>query len=81
MVLLGMERGITFSVTMIWPGAVPFVEVGAYEYVGLSLPSVGETITVRKAGGGGGLHGYVTRVAPSASAPISVTGVPASVES
>ena len=69
-----MERGITFGVTMIWPGAVPSVEVGAYEYVGLSLPSVGETIDVRGVDGGRPIRGYVTRVAPSASTPISVTG-------
>jgi hypothetical protein len=72
-----MERGITFSVTMIWPGVVPSVEVGAYEYVGLSLPSVGETINVRKVGGGGRSRGYVTRVVPAALTPISVTGIAA----
>jgi hypothetical protein len=70
-----VERGITFSVTMIWPGVVPSVEVGAYEYVGLSLPEVGETINVRKAGADGRIRGYVTRVVPSAFTPISVTGV------
>ena len=43
-----MDDGITLSVTMVRPGPVPVVEVGAYEYVGRSLPSVGETILIRK---------------------------------
>ena len=67
-----MDCGITFSVTMIWAGDVPSFEVAAYEYVGLSLPSVGETINVRKVGGSDEVRGYVTRVVPSAVTPISV---------
>ena len=68
-----MENGIRFSVTMIWPGPMPSFEVAAYEYVGRSLPSVGETISVRKVVGGNEVRGYVTRVVPSALTPISVT--------
>ena len=67
--------GITFSVTMVRPGPWPSVEVAAYEYIGLSLPSVGETVNVRKVGGGEERRGYVTRVVPSAITPISVTEV------
>jgi hypothetical protein len=70
-------NGITFSVTMVRPGPWPSVEVAAYEYVGTSLPSVGERIDVRKVGGGEELRGYVTRVVPSAMTPISVTEVAA----
>lgn len=68
-------EGITFSVTMIRPGPWPSVEVAAYEYVGLSLPSVGETVSVRKIDGDAERRGYVTRVMPSAMTPISVTEV------
>ena len=66
-------EGIAFSVTLVTPGTWPSVEVGAYEYIGLSLPSVGETVTVRKAGGDDERRGYVTRVMPWATTPISVT--------
>jgi hypothetical protein len=66
-------EGIAFSVTLVRPGAWPSVEVGAYEYVGLSLPLVGETVTVRKAGRDEERRGYVTRVMPWATTPISVT--------
>ena len=68
-------EGITFSVTLVTPGTWPSVEVAAYEYTGLSLPLVGETVTVRKVGGDDQRRGYVTRVVPSATTPISVTEV------
>ena len=71
-VWFGME-GIAFSVTLVRPGTWPSVDVGAYEYVGLSLPSVGETVSVRKVGGGEERRGYVTRVVACAMTPISVT--------
>jgi hypothetical protein len=70
-----MDAGFTFSVTMIRPGPVPSFEVAAYEYVGRSLPSVGETIVMRKVVGGEETRGYVTRVNPAADTPISVTEV------
>ena len=54
---------------------MPSFEVGAYEYVGPSLPAVGETILIRKVVGGEQTYGYVTRVNPSADTPISVTEV------
>ena len=70
-----MENGRSFSVTMVRPGPVPSFEVGAYEYVGQSLPYVGDTITLRKVLGGGEARGYVTRVNPSADTPIAVMEV------
>jgi len=70
-------EGIRFSVTLVRPGAWPTVEAGAYEYVGSSLPSVGETVNVRKMDGSDARRGYVTRVVPSAGTPISVTEVAA----
>ena len=70
-----MDNGITLSVTMVRPGPVPSFEVGAYEYVGSSLPAVGETILIRKVVGGEQTRGYVTRVNPAADTPISVTEV------
>lgn len=66
-------EGITFSVTLVRPGPWPSIEVGAYAYTGLSLPSVGDTVSVRKVGGDEERRGYVTRVVPSAVTPISVT--------
>ena len=65
-----MDDGMTLSVTMVRPGPVPSFEVGAYEYVGRSLPSVGETILIRKVVGGEQTYGYVTRVNPFADTPI-----------
>ena len=70
-----MDNGITLSVTMVRPGPMPTFEFGAYEYVGRSLPSVGETILVRKVGGSEETRGYVTRVNPSGDTPIAVTEV------
>jgi hypothetical protein len=70
-----MDNGMTFSVTMVRPGPVPSFEVGAYQYVGGRLPSVGETIPMRKIVGGEETRGYVTRVNPSADTPIAVTEV------
>ena len=66
-------EGITFTVTLVRPGTWPSIEVGAYEYTGLSLPSVGERVNVRRVGTGEERRGYVTRVVPSALTPISVT--------
>ena len=66
-------EGITFSVTLVRPGPWPSVEVGAYEYTGPSLPSVGDSVSVRKVDGGEERRGYVTRVVASAMTPISVT--------
>jgi hypothetical protein len=70
-----MDSGMTLSVTMVRPGPVPTFEVGAYEYVGPSLPAVGETILIRNVVGGEQTYGYVTRVNPSAETPIAVTEV------
>ena len=60
---------------MVRPGPMPSFEVGAYEYAGRSLPSVGETIRIRKVVGGEQTYGYVTRVNPTADTPIAVTEV------
>lgn len=70
-----MENGLTFSVTMVRPGPVPSFEVAAYEHIGGRLPFVGETIVIRKVGGGEETRGYVTRVTPTAETPIAVTEV------
>ena len=67
--------GIAFSVTMVRPGPVPSFEVGAYEYVGPSLPAVGDTILIRNVLGGEETFGYVTRVNPASDRPIAVTEV------
>jgi hypothetical protein len=69
------SNGMTLRVTMVRPGLVPSFEVGAYEYVGASLPSVGETILIRKVVGGQQAYGYVTRVNPAGDTPIAVTEV------
>ena len=40
----------TFDVTLVRPGpAVPYFEVGAYRYTGVSLPHVGDIVTITKA--------------------------------
>ena len=70
-----MGNAFTFSVTMVRAGAVPSFEVAAYEYVGVRLPCVGETILLRKVADGEQTRGYVTRVNPVADTPIAVTEV------
>ena len=79
------EGDRTFTVTVVRPGgALPHVEVGAYEYVAGWLPFPGDTITVSRIGSRNEtspaeLQGFVTRVNPLATTPISVTigaGVP-----
>ena len=72
-----MDRA--FSVTMIRPSTgLPTFELGAYEYVGGSLPVVGTTISLRRVVGtddGKPVQGYVTRLNPVADTPIVVTEV------
>jgi hypothetical protein len=68
-----------FSVTLVRPSSgLPSVEVGAYEYVGAGLPWVGDTIPIRPSSGAASdvARGYVTRVDPNATNPISVTALP-----
>ena len=71
----------TFTVTLLKPGhGLPYIEVGAYEYVAEWLPSPGDTITVSRIAAGDGavpveVRGFVTRVDPAAETPISVTEV------
>ena len=68
--------GRSFAVTLVKVGSgLPQVQIGAYTYTSDRLPSVGETIVVRPAAGGADLHGYVTRIRPDSSAPISVVEV------
>jgi hypothetical protein len=67
-----MEDLQTYSVTMVRPGPVPSFEVAAYEYVGESLPFVGDTIPLRRVASGEAARGYVTRVKPAADTPIAV---------
>ncbi len=68
----------TYPVTLVKVGpGLPVFEVGVYTYTGPSLPYVGDTISIRRAASGGGdapeeLQGYVTRVKPTSSSPISV---------
>ena len=69
----------TFDVTLVRPGpAVPYFEVGAYRYTGVSLPHVGDIITITKATTDAEqpeeIVAYVTRVDPRSETPIRVTG-------
>ena len=64
--------------TLVRPGpAVPFFEVGAYQYTGTSLPHVGDIVTIRKAIKNDEereeMLAYVTRVDPRSDTPIRVT--------
>ena len=73
-----MGDGWTFAVTLVRPGpAVPFFEVGAYQYTGTSLPHVGDIVTITKASTNDEereeMLAYVTRVDPRSDAPIRVT--------
>ena len=74
----GMGDGWTFAVTLVRPGpAVPFFEVGAYQYTGTSLPHVGDIVTITKTTTNAEereeMLAYVTRVDPRSDAPIRVT--------
>ena len=74
----GMGDGWTFAVTLVRPGpAVPFFEVGAYQYTGTSLPHVGDIVTITKATTDAEqraeMLAYVTRVDPTLDTPIRVT--------
>ena len=73
-----MGDGWTFAVTLVRPGpAVPSFEVGAYRYTGVSLPDVGDVVTITKATTESEqreeMLAYVTRVDPTSETPISVT--------
>jgi hypothetical protein len=74
---MGDER--VFAVTLVKVGpALPYIEVGAWQYTGEWLPQVGDTIAVRKPSDLNGAEpeetwGFVTRVTPTAETPISVT--------
>ena len=62
--------------TLVRPGpAVPYFEVGAYRYTGVSLPHVGDIVTITKADAEQReeMLAYVTRVDPTAETPIRVT--------
>ena len=68
----------TFAVTLVRPGsAVPYFEVGAYRYAGVSLPHVGDIVTITKATVDTEeqqeIRAYVTRVDPTSDTPIRVT--------
>ena len=73
---------MTFAVTLVRPGpAVPFFEVGAYRYTGVSLPHVGDIVKILKdttdAEDPEEMLAYVTRVDPTSDTPIRVTEAPA----
>ena len=73
-----MGDGWTFAVTLVRPGtAVPFFEVGAYQYTGTSLPHAGDIVTITKASTNDEereeMLAYVTRVDPRSDTPIRVT--------
>jgi hypothetical protein len=68
----------TFAVTLVRPGpAVPYFEVGAYRYTGVSLPDVGDIVRIAKTTGDAEerqeMLAYVTRVDPMSDTPIRVT--------
>jgi hypothetical protein len=68
----------TFAVTLVRPGpAVPYFEVGAYRYTGVSLPHAGDIVTITKAVSDAAqreeMLAYVTRVDPTSETPIRVT--------
>ena len=68
----------TFAVTLVRPGpAVPSFEVAAYRYTGVSLPHVGDIVTITKATTDAEqraeMLAYVTRVDPTLDTPIRVT--------
>ena len=74
----GMGDGWTFAVTLVRPGpAVPSFEVGAYRYTGVSLPYVGDIVTITKPTADNAereeMLAYVTRVDPTSDTPIRVT--------
>jgi len=54
---------------------VPYFEVGAYRYTGVSLPDVGDIVTITKADAEQRekMLAYVTRVDPTSETPIRVT--------
>ena len=62
--------------TLVRPGpAVPSFEIGAYRYTGVSLPHVGDIVTITKADAERReeMLVYVTRVDPKSDTPIRVT--------
>lgn len=71
----------TYAVTLVRVGSgLPVFEIGAYTYTGRWLPQVGDTISIRRASAVEGemseeLQGYVTKVNPTSSSPISVLEV------
>ena len=74
----GMGEEWTFAVTLVRPGsAVPYFEVGAYRYTGVSLPQVGDIVTITRATidveQREEMRAYVTRVDPMLEPPIRVT--------
>jgi hypothetical protein len=78
-----MAEQSTFALTLVRVGpSLPYIDADLYEYVGGSLPAVGDTITVRKIAGrdGGTLYetrAYVTRVDGNAKPPLRATEVQA----
>jgi hypothetical protein len=75
-----MGEAWTFAVTLVRPGpAVPSFEIAAYRYRGVSLPHVGDVVTITKATTESEqreeMLAYVTRVDPTSDTPIRVTEV------
>lgn len=74
-----MDENDTFALTLVKVGPfLPYVEVGMYEYRAVSLPTVGDTITVSRIGTDAGeTRAYVTRVDGNASPPLVASEVKA----
>jgi hypothetical protein len=69
----------TFALTLVKVGPfLPYVEVDMYEYRAVSLPAVGDTITVSRIGATAGeTRAYVTRVDGNATPPLIASEVEA----
>jgi hypothetical protein len=71
----------SFALTLVRVGPyLPYVEADSYEYRGVGLPEVGETITVSRIAGRDGAtpdetRAYVTRVDGNATPPLRATEV------
>lgn len=69
----------SFALTLVRVGPfLPYVEAGVYEYLGVGLPEVGDTITASRIAGPDGAtrdetRAYVTRVDGNATPPLMAT--------
>ncbi len=78
-----MDENDAFALTLVRVGPfLPYVEADVYEYRGVSLPGVGDTITIRRIAGPAGATldetlAYVTHVDGNATPPLRATEVKA----